>query len=199
MSATDRRWSVAALAAALLLLTGCPGAIVGAGATGGIAVMQERTVGSTIDDTGVKLSVKDRLLEKSDRLFVAVGVDVVEGRVLLTGNVPKPEDRIEAARITWQVNGVREVYNELEVRDRSSVGNYLRDVRISNELRFKMLADRNVSAINYNVETVNAVVYLTGIAQNQGELERVTGHARSIAGVQRVVSYVLLKDDQRRS
>jgi osmotically-inducible protein OsmY len=190
------RW---AAVAAVLVLSGCAGAVVGAGATVGVAALQERSIGGAVDDATIKLRVKDGLLSKSDRLFLAVGVESVEGRVLLTGNVAKPEDRVEVGRIAWQVPGVREVYNEVEVRDRSSLSNYLRDVRISNELRFKMIADRDVSAINFNVETVNAVVYLTGIALNQAELERVAGHARSIAGVQRVVSYVVLKDDQRRS
>jgi osmotically-inducible protein OsmY len=190
------RW---AAVAAVLVLSGCAGAVVGAGAKVGVAALQERSIGGAVDDATIKLRVKDGLLSKSDRLFLAVGVESVEGRVLLTGNVAKPEDRVEVGRIAWQVPGVREVYNEVEVRDRSSLSNYLRDVRISNELRFKMIADRDVSAINFNVETVNAVVYLTGIALNQAELERVAGHARSIAGVQRVVSYVVLKDDQRRS
>ena len=38
-----------------------------------------------------------------------------------------------------------------------------------------------------------------GIAQDQAELERVTGHASNIKGVSRVVSFVLLKDDPRRA
>jgi len=183
-----------------LLLGACgPGLLVGAGATAGIAVAQERSVGAAIDDTSIKLQIKDRMLEKSSDLFLRVGVDSVEGRVLLTGSVPKPEDRVEAGRIAWTVGGVREVYNELEVRDRSGVTDYFRDVRISNELRFRLLADRNVSAVNYNVETVNSSIFLTGIALNQAELDRVTGHARAISGVQRVVSYVVLRDDARRT
>lgn len=181
-------------------LAGCgPGLLLGAGATAGVAVAQERSVGAAIDDTAIKLQIKDRLFEKSSDLFLRVGIDSVEGRVLLTGSVPRPEDRVEAGRIAWTVGGVKEVYNELEVRDRSGVTDYFRDVRISNELRFRLLADRNVYAVNYNVETVNSVIFLTGIARDQAELDRVTGHARAISGVQRVVSYVVLRDDQRRT
>lgn len=185
---------------ATLLLGACgPGLLVGAGATAGIAVAQERSVGAAIDDTVIKLQIKDRMLEKSSDLFLRAGVDSVEGRVLLTGSVAKPEDRVEAGRIAWTVGGVREVYNELEVRDRSGVTDYFRDVRISNELRFRLLADRNIYAVNYNVETVNSGIFLTGIARDQAELDRVTGHARAISGVQRVVSYVVLRDDARRT
>jgi len=183
-----------------LALAACgPGLLLGAGATAGITVAQERSVGDAIDDTGIKLQIKDRMLEKSSEMFFRVGIDSVEGRVLLTGSVPKPEDRVEAGRIAWTVAGVKEVFNELEVRDRTGVTDYFRDARISNELRFRLLADRNVYAVNYNVETVNKVIFLTGIARDQAELDRVTGHARAIGGVQRVVSYVVLRTDPRRT
>ncbi|NQV79230.1 MAG: BON domain-containing protein, partial [Alphaproteobacteria bacterium] len=91
------------------------------------------------------------------------------------------------------------VFNELEVRNRAGLVDYFKDVRIANELRLKLLTDKEVSAINFSVETVNTVIYLMGVAQDQGELERVTAHASNIKGVSRVVSFVLLKDDPRRT
>ena len=38
-----------------------------------------------------------------------------------------------------------------------------------------------------------------GVARTQAELDRVIGHAKDIAHVRRVVSYILLKDDRTRS
>ena len=183
---------------ALLALSACAPVVIGGAASTGVALAQERSVGAAVDDVSITFQIKDKMLNQSDELFGRISVDTVEGRVLLAGNVLEPDDRVEAVRIAWQVAGVREVYNEIEVRDRGSVIDYLRDVRISTELRFKLLADRDVSAINYNVETVNGVVFLMGIAQSDAELERVTGHARTIAGVQRVVSFVVLKTDPAR-
>ena len=183
---------------ALLALSACAPVVIGGAASAGVALAQERSVGAAVDDVSITFQIKDKMLNQSDELFGRISVDTVEGRVLLAGNVLEPDDRVEAVRIAWQVAGVREVYNEIEVHDRGSVIDYLRDVRISTELRFKLLADRDVSAINYNVETVNGVVFLMGIAQSDAELERVTGHARTIAGVQRVVSFVVLKTDPAR-
>jgi len=187
------------LLTAALGLSGCGGVLVGGAATVGVAAAQERSVGSAVDDASIEFKIKDNLLEKSDKLFTRVGVDSVEGRVLLSGSVDSPDDRVEVARLTWQVDGVREVYNEIEVRDRAGLVDYFKDVRIANELRLKLLTDKDISAINYSVEAVNAVIYLMGIAQTQAELERVTSHASNIKGVERVVSYVVLKDDPRRS
>ena len=184
--------------AAMFLLTGCAGVIVGGIATTGVAVAQERSVGEAVDDVTIRFKVKDKLLDMSGTLFQNVAVESVEGRVLLTGVVATPEDRLEVARIAWQVNGVHEVFNELQVTDRGGVSDYLTDARIATQLRFKLMRDGKIASINYTIEAINKIVYLIGIAQSQQELERVTGHARTISGVSQVVSYVILKDDDRR-
>ena len=183
----------------LLALTACaaPGIVAGA-ATAGLAVAQERSIGTVIDDTAIELQIQHYLLQASDGLFIRVGIEVHEGRVLLTGIVPAPDDRVEAVRQAWQVNGVLEVINEVQVTNRAGITDYLRDVKITSQLRFKMLRDRDISDVNYAVETVNGIVYLMGIAGSRPELDKVTTHARNIAGVQKVISHVRLSGGDRR-
>ena len=183
----------------LLALTACaaPGIVAGA-ATAGLTVAQERSIGTVIDDTAIELQIQHYLLQASDGLFIRVGIEVHEGRVLLTGVVPAPDDRVEAVRQAWQVNGVLEVINEVQVSDRAGITDYLRDVKITSQLRFKMLRDRDISDVNYTVETVNGIVYLMGIARSRPELDKVTTHARNIAGVQKVFSHVRLSGGDRR-
>ena len=183
----------------LLALTACaaPGIVAGA-ATAGLTVAQERSIGTVIDDTAIELQIQHYLLQASDGLFIRVGIEVHEGRVLLTGVVPAPDDRVEAVRQAWQVNGVLEVINEVQVSDRAGIVDYLRDVKITCQLRFKMLRDRDISDVNYTVETVNGIVYLMGIARSRPELDKVTTQARNIAGVQKVISHVRLSGDDRR-
>jgi len=186
------------LAIAMLGLTapalgGCVSMAVGAVATGGVAVAEERSVGTQVDDFTIKVALNEKLFSYDEQLFQDVSIDVTEGRVLLTGKVLEPDDRVDAVRLAWQVEGVKEVINELQVTDTGGIESYLTDVRISNELRADLLFDSEVSSINYNVETVGGIVYLTGIAQNQVELDRVVDHARTIAGVKEVISHVRIK------
>ena len=105
------------------ILSGCGQALLTAGATAGMVISQERSVGDAIDDAAIALSIKEKLFLKSDELFIRTSIKSVEGRVLLTGSVKLPEDRIEVAKIAWQTRGVKEVYNEIEVRDRSKIIN----------------------------------------------------------------------------
>lgn len=180
---------------AALAAAGCSpvGVAVGAGATAGVAVAQERSVGDAISDLTIKTTLNARLIEADPTLFSDVSLDVIEGRVLMTGDVKTPDDRVEAVKLAWQVDGVQEVINELQVTDRGGIANYLRDAWISTRLRSDLTFDREIAAINYNIETVNGVVYLIGIAQNQVELDRVLAHARTISHVEKVVSHVRLK------
>tara|TARA_B100002052_G_C15806181_1_gene563650 strand:- start:57 stop:665 length:609 start_codon:yes stop_codon:yes gene_type:complete len=181
-----------------LFCGGCTQAILTAGATTGVAISQERSLGDVIDDTAIVVSIKDKLFSLSDDVFLRVSIKSSEGRVLLTGNVAKSEHRIEASKIAWNTKGVKEVYNEINVRDRSNIKNYFKDILISNELRFRLLKEKDISALNFSIETVNQVVYIMGIAGNNEELSLVIDQARNIRGVEKVLSYVILKNDKRR-
>jgi len=179
-------------------LSGCVGAAVGAGATAGVAASEERGIKNAANDKGIQIAINERMLQKSMTLFRKVSVTVYEGRVLLTGVVPTQEDSDEAARIAWANERTIEVLNELQVAPGGDLIDAANDAWISSQLRFKLTGDKDVVDLNYSIETVNGVVYLLGLAQSEQEIIRVTDHARTIKGVRRVVSHVLLKTDPRR-
>lgn len=183
----------------VIALNGCVPLVIGGATETAVVVAQERSVGNAVDDAGIFLQIKN-LFAKQDYkdLLANVEVKVVEGRVLLTGNVDKPDSQIEAVKLAWQVNGVKEVINEIQINDKSGFWNYAKDVWISTQVRTRLLFGKDIHNINYSVITVNQVVYLMGVAQNQEELNRATNVASTTSYVQRVVSYVRLKDDPRR-
>jgi len=202
MIAIDIRRRSLALAAALgvagIALSGCASAIVGGIATTGVVAAQERSVGAAIDDAVIRVDLNRRLFEASEELYVGVGLDIVEGRVLLTGMVPTVDHRVDAAKLAWLAPGVKEVLNELEVAAKADIVTFVRDKRIGGQLRIELLRDLGIIDINYSITTVNGVIYLLGIAQNQAELDKIVGHASIIGGVKKVVSHVLLKNDPKR-
>ena len=181
-------------------LGGCTpvGVAIGAGATAATAASQERGFQGALQDTETRLDINHLFLQESQTLFTDINLQVQEGRVLLTGAVEKPETELMAVRLAWQGKGVREVINEIDVTDQSSVGDVARDLWIETQLEGKLLIDSGVTSINYSVESVNNTVYLMGIAQDQNELTRVIGHAKDISYVRGVVNYVRLKDDPAR-
>jgi len=191
---------LAALLALGLAAGGCSalGVAAGAGAVGATAAQSEKGFRRSVADTEIRITINDLWLKADEEMFRKVNLQVQEGRVLLTGNVRLPEQRVEAVRLSWQAPGVREVINEIEVNDTSGLSNLARDTWISTKLKSTLLFDQDVSSIDYSIETVNQVIYLMGVAQSQVELDRVIGHAKNISYVRRVVSYVLLLDDPKR-
>lgn len=186
------------LIAAALGLGGCLSAAVTGATVAGGTIAQERSVGDAIDDWTIRTELNKLFFEDNLDLYSDVSFGVVEGRVLLKGAVPTPEDRIRAVQLAWKAGGVREVINELQVTNEGGIVNYARDTWISTQLKSKILFDGGILSLNYNIETVNGTVYLLGIAQNDAELNKVTAHARTIADVKRIVSHVVLKNDPRR-
>lgn len=183
----------------LLLASGCIPALVAGGTETAVVVAQERSVGNAVDDTGILLQIKNKFAKQDYKdLLANVEIKVVEGRVLLTGNVDKPDTQVEAVRLAWQVEGVREVMNEIQINDQAGIWNYTRDVWISTQIRARLIAEKGVRSINYSVITVNQVVYIMGVAQDEKELGKVTQIASTTSYVQRVVSYAQLKSDPRR-
>lgn len=191
---------LALLCTAGLVISGCTaaGTAIGVAATGGTVIAQERSVGDAIDDATIRVEINHYLYQADADVYLDTSIDVIEGRVLLTGDVAKPEDRVIALEAAWQAEGVVEVINELQVDDTSDLLDSVEDAWISAQLSTELLFDEEVSSINYNVETVNGIVYLIGLAQDQAELDRVIDRARTISGVRQVVNHIRLKNDPRR-
>lgn len=170
-------------------LTGCVGVAL---------TTQERSFSHAVDDFNTRTELNARLLGESASLFANVSTTVIEGRVHLSGTVPTNEERMTATKLAWETPNVTEVVNDIEVTSDGSVGDIARDRWISAQVRSRILTDGSIKDINYTIDTQNKVVYIHGIAQSQGELDRVLVHARSVSDVRRVVNYALLKDDPRR-
>jgi osmotically-inducible protein OsmY len=199
MKMTATRLLLLPLLLAPLAMSGCGDMFIGAAATGGVVAAQERSIGDAVDDLTIRAELNKLFFEDNVDLLQDVSFNVIEGRVLLKGAVEKQEHRLHALKLAWQASGVREVINEIQVTDQGGVVDYARDTWISTQLKAEILFDTEILSINYNIETINGVIYLAGIAQDQAELDKVIDHARRIENVKKVVSHVIMKDDPRRT
>ncbi len=195
---TMRMWF--ALIPCLFLLSACAEAVLGGATAVGTASLEERSIGDHIDDRSISAEIHHFFIQKDvNELLKDVSVRVHEGRVLLTGRTATPEVALEAVRLSWQAGGVREVINEIQV---GPVGtnflDYAQDNFTETQIEARLLATKNISAVNYTVEVVDGVAYLLGVAQNEKERHNAAYIASITKGVKRVISYVRLKDDPKR-
>ena len=180
----------------LMINIGC--SPVGILASGGGATMViaegERSLGTVVDDATIKLNLSAKFLKSENRLFLDVNSNVTEGRVLLTGLVDTQEIRIEAVRKVWEINGVREVINEIEVGNKTTLKEYMNDLWINTQV--KSLAARTIGlrSFSYNFETIKGKVYIAGITSRPEQLQAIVESTKTIKGVNEIVNYVIIKE-----
>ncbi|MEC8262557.1 MAG: BON domain-containing protein [Pseudomonadota bacterium] len=196
-SSTSLAMAVAMLVLGGLLFSGCAPAVIGVGTAAVAASSTEKGLSTSVSDGVIFTKIQDNFLQTDASLPTGVDVTVNDGAVLLTGKVKTPEEKVLATKLTWEIRGVREVVNELQVTDKSSIKDIAKDLAASAQLRGKLIADGSVSSLNFSIDVVNGTVYLSGVAADAEEMNRVVGHARELRFVQQVVNYITLRSDQR--
>jgi len=180
------------LAVGLGGLGGCAGAVVGGAAAVGTAGYQERGVQGVARDVATATRIRTALLNAGEKYISGVGVEVYEGRALLTGALADEKMRAEVVRLVWASEGVKDVINEIHIGS-SSLRDFAKDAWVTTQLKSKITFDKEILAINYSIETVNGIVYMIGIAQNQAEIDRIIAHAQDISYVRKIISHVRIK------
>ena len=155
---------------------------------------EERSFNNYVADTIILAQLKNEYFNNNENIFFFVSVDVLEGRVMLTGSVEQIDERIEATKLAWGIDGVNEVINEIQISNDEDILDYADDLVMKTKINAKLLLEKNILSLNYSIEVVNGVVYLIGIAQNQKELDAVIEISKKTYGVTSVISYVRLKD-----
>lgn len=196
-SVTSLVMAMAMLVLGGLLFSGCAPAVLGVGTAAVAASSTEKGLSTSVSDGLIFTKIQDNFLQTDASLPTVVDVTVNDGAVLLTGKVKTPEEKVLATKLTWEVRGVREVVNEIQVTDKSSIKDIAKDLAASAQLRGKLIADSGVSSLNFSIDVVNGTVYLSGVAADAEEMNRVVSHARDLRFAQQVVNYITLRTDQR--
>lgn len=162
------------------------------------ACASDRSLGDSFGDTSADLTLRRLLLMDRTHNTNDVDITVFEGRLMLSGTVGSAEARRSVAATAERIVAIDEVLNELVVGPKTSWRQGTRDAIIDERLGAALLTDNGVISKNFQIAVSGGVVHLLGVAQTPEELERVVGHAKTIKGVQGVVSHVLFLRDPRR-
>ena len=180
----------------MLMLTNCSIPVATGVATKAVTVSNsDRSIGEYVDDVLIKAILKNSYFDQSEKIFFNVDVEVSQGRVLLTGTVDNIDLRIEATRIAWGVKGVQTVINEIQISESDNILNFADDLVISTKVYAKLMLDEEVNSLNYNIETVNKVVYIIGISSSSDEKKKAIDLTKEVFGVEEVVEYITIKSE----
>ena len=182
---------------ATFTLSGCASAVLGVGSAAVAASTTEKGISTSVSDGMIFTKLHDKFIKADASLSTVVDITVNNGAVLLTGKVKTPEEKVLATKLAWEIKGVGEVVNELQVTDKSSIKDAAKDLAASAQLRGKLIADSDISSLNYSIDVVNGIVYLSGVARDANEMNKVVTHAQKLRFAQQVVNYIIIEADKR--
>ena len=182
----------------LLFLNSCGGKIgtFGRGVTIGF---DPRTVGMQIDDTIMQKNLIARLSLTEKKYFITIQVEVLDGRIFVTGKVDEPEEKIKITKLAWETKGVRSVKNALEIKGKSNFKKTAKDILITTQLRTAMIISKKIKTSNYTLETINKNIYIFGIAMDEDEKKEVVKEANKIYDVSKVIPVIYLVSELSRN
>ncbi|MGD2113911.1 MAG: BON domain-containing protein [Acidobacteriota bacterium] len=166
----------------------------------------ERTLSSAgehVDDAILHFEVKARLLDELGWAAIGIEVDAVDGRILLTGEVPERSDRELAEEIVRSVDGVRRVESRLELEEDASpdgasaaervareAEREVRDGLLEARLKARLLEEIGRHALDLEVEAADGVVTLRGTLDNEAHEQLALETASRTKGVEKVVNLI---------
>jgi osmotically-inducible protein OsmY len=175
-------------------LSGCFATmLVGGGTAASGAVNDERSLGEHFDDAAISSKIDARLIAEKDMPSRWISAEVIAGKVLLTGYLPRQEQIDRAVYICRHISGVRSVRSAIKLGE-PPAGELLSDTWITTKVKRELFNDEEVSGFSVHVETVDGKVYLQGIVGNGLQRQRAATLAKSVKGVTSVVNLLHIKN-----
>ncbi len=180
----------------ILLLSCSPASRFGAGVD---ITFDPRTIGMQIDDTIMQKNLVARLSLSEKKYFLNIQVEVLDGRIFLSGKVDEPEEKIKITKLGWETKGVREVKNAITIKGNSNFKQTAKDILITSQLRTALIFNKKTKARNYTLETINKKIYIFGIAMDNDEKSEVLSEAEKIYDVEKVIPSIYLVTELSRN
>jgi len=165
-----------------------------------------------VSDTTLTTKVKAALIREKDLSAMDVNVETRNGVVQLSGFVDSADQKDRAAKVAKTVAGVKEVKNDLRLaaadataaaaagtasgaaaRAGHDAGHALTDSTITAKVKAALVREKDLSAMDVNVETKDGVVQLSGFVDAKDQQDRAGKIAQSIEGVKEVKNDLQLK------
>jgi len=181
-----------------LLLNGCI-AVTSTGlfGTGVTVALDPRTVGTQIDDSIMEKNLQTKILLRNKDHLLNVKIEVLDGRIFITGKVDDPEEKLQLTKLAWEINGVRSVRNDIKIKEDFDFKQSAKDLLITSQLRSAIILNKNIKAINYQIDTYKKKIFIYGIAMSEEEKNEVIQEANQILDVDDVIASILLVEDLR--
>lgn len=171
---------------AVLSMSGCAGLFIAGAATTANIVTDTRSTKQIWQDNNIEFEVAAIGNKAPFKGKVRVVASSYNGTVVLMGQAPTQEWNNELERRAREVEGVKNVHNQIKLKEPLTVTQISNDSWITTKVKSSLLTDSELNGIKVKVITEDSEVFLFGyVTPAQGE--RATEIARNISGVKQVI------------
>ena len=181
--------------ALLPLLQGCFTVVAAGVASGAMASLDRRSLGTQAEDETLEWKASARIGEKFGEK-VHVNFTSFNRKVLLTGEVPSAEIKAEVERQVSGIANVQGVYNELATGTITSFSARSNDAYITSKVKGRFIDIGKFNPLRVKVVTEAGTVYLMGLL-TQREADSAVWVTRTTAGVLKVVNVMEIISDAK--
>ncbi|MEF1200363.1 BON domain-containing protein [Vibrio owensii] len=171
---------------AALSMSGCAGLFIAGAATTANLVTDTRTTKEIWQDNNIEFEVAAIGNKAPFKGKARVVASSYNGTVVLMGQAPTQELINEFESKAREVNGVRNIHNQIKQKEPLSVTQISNDSWITTKVKSALLTDSELNGVKVKVITEDSDVFLFGYVTPE-QSERATEIARNISGVKQVI------------
>ena len=182
----------------ILNIQSCAAPIVGG--VGAIALSssaQEKGFGTSMNDKFIYVKLRNAIYEWNPSVSKNVSISVDNGSILVTGKLKNIDTKVQLTKIIWEINGVKEVNNEVQISETNNFKNIAKDLASLGEIKARLMASKKLNSLNYSIDVVNNIAYISGIASSEEEISIVTQIAQEARFIKEVQNFVKVNKDKR--
>jgi osmotically-inducible protein OsmY len=182
----------------MLNLQSCAAPIIGGvGAVAFSSSAQEKGLGTSINDKVIYVKLRNAIYDWNPSVSQKVSISVDNGAILITGQLKDIDKKIKLTKVVWEVNGVKEVNNKVQISEINNLKNIAKDLASLGEIKARLMASKKLNSLNFSIDVVNNIAYISGIASSQEEIAIVTQIAQEARFIKEVQNFVKVNKDQR--
>ena len=182
----------------VLNIQSCAAPIIGG--VGAVAISssaQEKGFGTSINDKVIYLKLRNAIYEWNSSVSQKISISVDGGSILVTGQLKNVDTKINLTKVIWEVNGVKEVNNKVQISETSNLKNIAKDLASLGEIRARLMASKKLNSLNFSIDVVNNIAYISGIASSEEEVAIVSQIAQQARFIKEVQNFVKVNKDKR--
>lgn len=154
------------------------------------AAVDERDVGTFVDDGRIESTVRARLVQDSLVKLRDISVNSYRGQVYLVGEFESDAQKMRAVKLTQGVSGVgRVTVVPFQKRDDPTCGTQ-EELALYAKIKSALVQDSNVWSTQVDIKVVQCNVVMLGLVNSQREVSTIMAHVNSVEGVRTVQNYI---------